>query len=156
MCENLPYESVHFKELHNEQECYWPTIYWAGAAVVSTITSFIEDKTKYVLVTRRAFCGHFCLLVPGYNLNFRFLRTWSIYFFVFVVFVCMGVRMDKMSAKSLIICQHIINSIQERFVGQAKSSNCFYVYGFESNQAWNQTTNLLSSSPKIVPGVVNQ
>ena len=68
----------------------------------------------------------------------------------------MGVRMDKMSAKSVIICQHIINSIQERFVGQAKSSNCFYVYGFESNQAWNQTTNLLSSSPKIVPGVVNQ
>ena len=94
---------------------------------------FIEDKTKYVLVTWRAFCGHFCLLVPGYNLNFRFLRTWSIYFFVFVVFVCMGVRMDKLSAKSLIICQHIINSIQERFVGQAKSSNCFYVYGFESN-----------------------
>ena len=27
ICENLPYESVHFKELHNEQECYWPTIY---------------------------------------------------------------------------------------------------------------------------------
>ena len=94
---------------------------------------FIEDKTKYVLVAWRAFCGHFCLLVPGYNLNFRFLRTWSIYFFVFVVFVCMGLRMDKMSAKSLIICQHIINLIQERFVGQAKSSNCFYVYGFESN-----------------------
>ena len=39
MCENLPYESVYFKELHNEQECYWPTIYRAGAAVVSTITS---------------------------------------------------------------------------------------------------------------------
>ena len=72
-----------------------------GAAVVSTITSFIEDKTKYVLVTRRAFCGHFCLLVPGYNLNFRFLRTWSIYFFVFVVFVCTGILMDKMPAKSL-------------------------------------------------------
>ena len=42
MCENLPlYESVYFKELHNEQECYWPTIYRAGAAVMSTITSFI-------------------------------------------------------------------------------------------------------------------
>ena len=39
MCENLHYESVYFKELHNEQECYWPTIYRAGAAVVSTITS---------------------------------------------------------------------------------------------------------------------
>ena len=44
----------------------------------------------------------------------------------------MGVRMDKMSAESLIICQHMINPVQERFVGQAKSSNCFYVYGFES------------------------
>ena len=32
MCENLPYESVYFKELHNEQECYWPTIYRAGAS----------------------------------------------------------------------------------------------------------------------------
>ena len=39
MCENLRYESVYFKELHNEQECYWPTIYRAGTAVVSTITS---------------------------------------------------------------------------------------------------------------------
>ena len=39
MCENLHYESVYFKELHNEQEYYWPTIYRAGAAVVSTITS---------------------------------------------------------------------------------------------------------------------
>ena len=41
--------------------------------------------------------------------------------------------MDKMPAKSLIICQHIINPIQERFLGQAKSLNSFYVYGFESN-----------------------
>ena len=39
MCENLHYESVYFRELHNEQEYYWPTIYRAGAAVVSTITS---------------------------------------------------------------------------------------------------------------------
>ena len=39
MCENLQYESVYFKELHNEQEYYLPTIYRAGAAVVSTITS---------------------------------------------------------------------------------------------------------------------
>ena len=38
MCKTLPYESVYFKELHNEQGCYWPTIYRAGAAVVSTIT----------------------------------------------------------------------------------------------------------------------
>ena len=40
MCENLHYESVYyFKELHNQQEYYWPTIYRTGAAVVSTITS---------------------------------------------------------------------------------------------------------------------
>ena len=32
-------ESVYFKELHNEQGCYWPTICREGAAVVSTITS---------------------------------------------------------------------------------------------------------------------
>ena len=39
LCENLHYESVCFKELHNVQEYYWPTTYRAGAAVVSTITS---------------------------------------------------------------------------------------------------------------------
>ena len=32
-------KSVYFKELHNEQEYHCPTIYGAGAAVVSTITS---------------------------------------------------------------------------------------------------------------------
>ena len=44
MCENLHYELVYFKELHNEQEYYWPTLYRAGAAVVSTISSLIYDK----------------------------------------------------------------------------------------------------------------
>ena len=40
MCENLHYESVYFKELHNDQE----SIDRAGAAVVSTITSYnIEE-----------------------------------------------------------------------------------------------------------------
>ena len=39
MCENLRYESIYFKELHNEQEYYSPTIYRAGAAVVLTIAS---------------------------------------------------------------------------------------------------------------------
>ena len=39
MSENLHYESVHFKELHNEQEYYRPTIYRAGASVVSTNSS---------------------------------------------------------------------------------------------------------------------
>ena len=43
--ENLYYESVYFKELHKEQEYYWPTIYRAGAAVVSTITSLIIVKS---------------------------------------------------------------------------------------------------------------
>ena len=42
MCENLRYESVYFKELHNDQECYWPTIYRAGAAVVWPITTLIS------------------------------------------------------------------------------------------------------------------
>ena len=46
MCENLHYESVCFKELHNQQEYYWPTIYRTGAAVVSTITSFITRKRE--------------------------------------------------------------------------------------------------------------
>ena len=36
MCENLHYESVYFKEVHNEEEYFWSTIYSAGAAVVST------------------------------------------------------------------------------------------------------------------------
>ena len=39
MYENLHYESVYFKELQNESEYHWPTIYRTGAAVVSTITS---------------------------------------------------------------------------------------------------------------------
>ena len=39
MCENLHYKSVYFKELHNQQEYYRPTIYRTGPAVVSTITS---------------------------------------------------------------------------------------------------------------------
>ena len=41
MSENLNYESVYFKELHKDQEYYRRTIYRAGAAVVSTITSYI-------------------------------------------------------------------------------------------------------------------
>ena len=46
MCENLSYESVYFKELHNQQEYYWPTIYKTEAAVVSTITSNNNKKKK--------------------------------------------------------------------------------------------------------------
>ena len=39
MYENLHYESVYFKELQNESEYHWPTVYRTGAVVVSTITS---------------------------------------------------------------------------------------------------------------------
>ena len=46
MCEKLHYESVYSKELHNGQEYYWPTVYRAGAAVVSTITSVIRINFK--------------------------------------------------------------------------------------------------------------
>ena len=38
VCEHLHYESVYFKELHKVKN----TIYRAGAAVVSTITSVYE------------------------------------------------------------------------------------------------------------------
>ena len=40
-CIYLPYLCMEyvFKELHNQQEYYWPTINRTGAAVVSTITS---------------------------------------------------------------------------------------------------------------------
>ena len=47
MCENLHYESVYFKVLHNEQEYYWATMYRTGAAVVSTITSIM---TRFIEV----------------------------------------------------------------------------------------------------------
>ena len=35
MCENLHYESVYFKELHNEQEYYWLTIQSGGSCSVN-------------------------------------------------------------------------------------------------------------------------
>ena len=54
MCENLHYESVFFKELHNQQEYYWPTIYRTGAAVVSTITSY---STHYLIGQNRGLSG---------------------------------------------------------------------------------------------------
>ena len=44
MCENLQYELVYFQELHNEQEYYRPAIHKAGAALVSTITSYCIVK----------------------------------------------------------------------------------------------------------------
>ena len=50
MCENLLYESVYFKELHNEQEYYWPTIYRAGAAEVSTIIIILSSFSYNVFI----------------------------------------------------------------------------------------------------------
>ena len=47
MCEHLHYESVYFKELQNEQEYYGPTIYRAGAAVVSTIIRYVVYVELY-------------------------------------------------------------------------------------------------------------
>ena len=46
MCKNL-HESVYFKELHDEQEYYSPTIYRTGAAVVSTTASNNNDNNNY-------------------------------------------------------------------------------------------------------------
>ena len=41
-------KSVYFKELHNEQEYYCPTIYRAKAAVVSTITGSIVNTANII------------------------------------------------------------------------------------------------------------
>ena len=62
ICENLHYESVYFKELHNEQENYWPTIYRAGAAVASTITSYAIGSIIVVM-------AEICRRVTLYTLN---------------------------------------------------------------------------------------
>ena len=46
-------KSVYFKELHNEQEYYCPTIYRAGAAVVSTITrsDILNNKVSVSVIS---------------------------------------------------------------------------------------------------------
>ena len=56
MCERLHYESVYFKELHNDREYYWPAIYRAEAAVVSNITSYMAGN---FFSTARGFIGYF-------------------------------------------------------------------------------------------------
>ena len=38
--ENLQYESIYFKELHNDREYYRPTIYSAGAAVIKNVNYY--------------------------------------------------------------------------------------------------------------------
>ena len=42
-------QSVYFKELHNDQEYYWPTTYRTGAAVVSTIT---RNSSHWTVIRR--------------------------------------------------------------------------------------------------------
>ena len=55
MCEHLHYGSVYFKELHNEQDYYWPTIYKTGAAVMSTITSLVRRLWRSTFVPETIF-----------------------------------------------------------------------------------------------------
>ena len=55
MCEHLHYESVFFKELHNEQEYYIQS--GAGAAVVSNITSIVFHSSKLIIVPVLDLCG---------------------------------------------------------------------------------------------------
>ena len=70
MCENLPYESVYFKELHNEQECYWATINRAGAAVVSTIPR-LHNLTSAWPVMLLANQSTFGMNNVSFEVNFR-------------------------------------------------------------------------------------
>ena len=53
ICVNIIMKSVYFKELHNEQEYYCPTIYRAGAVVVSTITSGKPFCSAIVFVSQQ-------------------------------------------------------------------------------------------------------
>ena len=76
MGENLHYESAYFKDLHNEQEYYWPTIYRAWAAVVSTITSVIYKISKIVRalwLAERSVCMRVCK--HGCGVMFCFSRA---------------------------------------------------------------------------------
>ena len=67
MCENLHYESVYFKELHNQQEYYWPKIYRTGAALVSTITSsntkLEKDNQYYIQIRHKDLFSHYNLIL---------------------------------------------------------------------------------------------
>ena len=74
MCENLHYESVYFKELNNEQEYYWPTIYRAGAAVVSTV---ITSCYSFLLLRWNAGLFFVCFQI-------RVRKNWTEVFFHFL------------------------------------------------------------------------
>ena len=80
VCENLHYESVYFKELHNEQNYYWPTIYrrgGGGAAVVSTITGYYYYY-YYCCFLYLFFSSLFRLLELVYCSNFK-IWYWRFY-----------------------------------------------------------------------------
>ena len=67
---------IYFKELHNEQGYYWPTIYRAWAAVVSTITSVIYKISKIVRalwLAERSVCVRVCK--HGCGVMFCFSRA---------------------------------------------------------------------------------
>ena len=68
--ENLQYESVYFKELHNDREYYRPTIYSVGAAVVSTITS-VYRKLKGLERVNVSHLGGSWGMLPQQIFNFK-------------------------------------------------------------------------------------
>ena len=79
MCENLHYESVYFKELHNKQEYYWPTIYRAGAAVVSTITGRIPQLKDFGGFKGRQKMSRCQVVAFAISANFGFNLSVNIY-----------------------------------------------------------------------------
>ena len=66
-CMEYVWKSVYFKELHSDQEYYWPRIYKAGAAGVSIITS---DTNSICLSSQLVFHrwrkGHKLWQINGY------------------------------------------------------------------------------------------
>ena len=89
-CENLHYESVYFKELHNDQAYYWPTIYRAGTAVVSTI---IYLRVYIRVVTSLKINPCLTLLLKNYYLkcncrpqeeNIVYVIVYFIYYYLFI------------------------------------------------------------------------
>ena len=95
LCENLHCESVHvyFKELPNEREHYWPTIYRTGAAVVSTIEHFhMTSRRPYwcpkpILRELNSFLMQTLSFVPV-NLHRCWPRKWKHYITYSLNFAC--------------------------------------------------------------------
>ena len=77
MCENLHHESVYFKELHNQQEYYWPTIYKTGAAVVSTIKQLLDEVERDIMnYQNRGLCYLPQPSASADNADTRFDNSW--------------------------------------------------------------------------------